>query len=818
MYPILDLARKTILVLIAVTVVACGGSGDEYEGFDDEITLSSPNRFLTFFNRLGDLPAGKYTLVVATNGAGLAGTFSVTINRNDGSATEIINGRWSNSGGLDADRKCASGNRCYKIDLEDAGGATFKLNSALDAVLYLVDDSDTPKVVATAAANGPGKPLKLRFSESEIDEDDFTDAYYDAVDPMGARKTAQDYVSLHGLDKPDVHVIFRDSKDLGYGRDMYMTSYTNASVGSTCGPPGAVTIAFFVRNFSVAIVDGFAYGPINLEAAIAEDLDHHVGTNAIEFGYGRDDVGDNCSPEPMAKFYTFEPNYKPSNAPHKRRTRVDLDARGQKAMPQPCITCHGGKLRPLDRFGRFVNMHANDAQLQVGDTKSRLQAFEVDTFEFSEDRGHRRKDYEEGLRKLNAAIYCTYPGSAGHPACNRHGGGLAAQTDIGEWSGDFGREMLLGWYGDRKGNNMLNEKGRKYNGSFVPSGWKPKPGGAPVGADVLFLKVIGPNCFVCHGKRGNELDSNNNAANVGQDLDFSDWDKFISHADEIERLVYDEGKMPMGLLNFQDFWDDPEKGELLASFIAPYVSDSPGFKDRRVNADDDIIMPGRILARAGPDRVTRRNAKISLNAQASLFAETYSWEVVSKPGRANVELSNSSGMKANFSADRNGDYRVRLTASSSEGGSKTDTLEIKVDNGLAIAPRELTFIDDIGPFMSAPANCNSCHVNGGEAGVPVWWDADGNQPIVPPTTTADLPALGFYEQVLARVNLEAIEDSLLLKKPSGNHHFGNQRTGFDTSQSVGAAGRANFDMFVNWIAEGATCGRVGAAPTAECVR
>ena len=88
-----------------------------------------------------------------------------------------------------------------------------------------------------------------------------------------------------------MHVIFRDSKDLGYGRDMYMNVYTNESVGSTCGPPGAVTIAWYVRNFSVKIVDGFAYGPINLEAAIGEDLQHHVGTNAIEFGYGRSDLG-----------------------------------------------------------------------------------------------------------------------------------------------------------------------------------------------------------------------------------------------------------------------------------------------------------------------------------------------------------------------------------------------------------------------------------------------------------------------------------------------------------------------------------------------
>jgi mono/diheme cytochrome c family protein len=628
---------------------------------------------------------------------------------------------------------------------------------------------------------------------------------------MGARKTAQAYMTLHGLDNPDVHVIFRDTKDLGYGRDMYMVSYPNPSA---CG--GQMTV-FFVRNFSVKIVDGFAYGPINLEAAIGEDLQHHVGTNAIEFGMGRADVGDNCSTVPMAKFYTFEPDYSSPSAPHPRRVRVDLDARGTKAMPQPCISCHGGKLRPLDRFGRFVAMHANDSLGQIGDTKARMQAFEVDTFEFSEQVGHRR--VEEGLRKLNNAIYCTYPGSAppDTPAavCADWGGGVAAQTDPGEWSGDFGREMLLGWYG-----NALQTPGSKYDGSYVPPGWTPSAGSVPVGADTLFKKVIGPNCFVCHGKRGTEKGSNANAGGDGKDLDFRNWGKFISHADEIERLVFDDGRMPLGLLNYQNFWGDPEKAELLASFIQPYVTDPTKFEARRTDANGDIIMPGRIVARAGPDRVTKIDAAITLNAQASLFAESYAWAVIATPTGAAATLSNPASMKTDFSADKNGNYTVQLTASSSEGGSETDTLIVKVDDALATAPRDLMFYTDISAFMTA--SCTSCHDIGGgtgaEPGVPVWWVDDASQPLGIPATTADSPSLGFYEQVMARVNFEDVGDSLLLKKPSGRHHFGDQRPGFDTSLSVGAVGRANYDMFLNWISEGAVCGGTTTGPAPECVR
>jgi hypothetical protein len=449
-----------LLLLLSAILGGCGGSGDEYDGFDASVTTSTPNKYLNFFNRQADLAPGRYTLVVATKGAGEAGNFSLTTRRNNGSEAQLANGSWSSSGGPDdIDPKCGSGNRCINFDIEDASGATFTLNSALDAKLYLVDDSDTPRVVAEAEANGAGVPLTMTFSQSEIDEDKFSNAYYDAIDPLGARSTAQKYLALHEFNNPPAgavyeHVIFRDTKDLGYGRDMYMISYPNLSA---CG--GQMTV-FFVRNFSVKIVDGFAYGPVSLEAAINEDLQHHVGTNAIEFGLGRSDMGDTCGSEPMAKFYTFEPDYSSPNAPHKRRVRVDLDARGTKAMPQPCISCHGGKLRPLDRFGRFVGMHANDSYAagtyppspgdisDIGNTKARMQAFEVDSFEFSDKAPYRRQDVEEGLRTLNNAIFCTYPGSD-TPAgvCDDFGGGIAAQDDIGEWSGDFGREMLLGWYG-----------------------------------------------------------------------------------------------------------------------------------------------------------------------------------------------------------------------------------------------------------------------------------------------------------------------------------------------------------------------------------
>ena len=85
--------------------------------------------------------------------------------------------------------------------------------------------------------------------------------------------------------------------------------------------------------------------------------------------------------------------------------------------------------------------------------------------------------------------------------------------------------------------------------------------------------------------------------------------------------------MPLGLLNYDNFWNDPEKAELLASFIAPFVID--GFEDRHyLDAEGNIIMPGsKVISRAGPDRVTLPDAAITLNAQASLFSDSYEWSL-----------------------------------------------------------------------------------------------------------------------------------------------------------------------------------------------
>ncbi len=790
------------VVLFALWLLQGCSQGELPQTPSSTVDFATPDRYLVFLNRQAELPAGRYTIVVATVNPGQSGSFSLEIERNDGSPVEFVSGHWQNAAGPSSTpaQTCNAtpANACYALDMQQATGLSLRLSSELDGVIYLVDKGNDVLVAEQNALAGGGQEV-MSFLPSTLDDDSFTRAYYAAIDPSNARDTLQKYQQLHGFDThgADVHVIFRDSKDLGYGRDMYMRSYPN----SECG--GQV-VAFYVRNFSLEIIDGLAYGTVNLQAAVAADLQHHFGSNAIEFSRGFLSVDGQCSAEPFARFFTYRSDYSSPDAPHPRLTRIDLDRRGAKAMPQPCISCHGGKILPLDRFGRLVAAHANDPLEQIGDTKARLQAFEVDTFEFSDRPGFTRADIEEGLRKLNSAVFCTYPGSAGHPACDEFGGGLPAQTDNGEWNGDFAREVMLGWYG-----NALESSGSAFSDEFVPSGWTPSPGGVPEGADTLFRKVIGPNCFVCHGKRGNRLGQDLNVDAAGKELDFSSYEKFINYAEEIRQLVFEEGRMPLGLLNYNNFWGDPEKAELLASFIAPQLSED--FITRHTDAAGNIIPPGQVVARAGPDRVTRPGAPITLNANGSVFADGFVWSVSSQPAGSSVSFSSPNRGMTEFTADVDGVYEVTLTALSSARGTRhSDSLIIKIDSSLAKAPASLDFYTDIEPVLSSCAL--QCHTADGglqaASGVPVWWENDASQPLGVPASSADAPALGLYEQARARIDFERIERSPLLLKPSGIHHYGGRRDteNFNVSLDLGAAGRVSYDMFVNWISEGATCG------------
>jgi hypothetical protein len=642
------------------------------------------------------------------------------------------------------------------------------LATALIALLQgCSDSSDNSSSVDEVTLATPNRFLEFfnQYEEPGLQSATYAQAYYAAIDPANQRDTLNEFISYHQNDGSDwTHVIFRDTKDLGYGRDMYMRAHNNAN--------GCAEIAFYVRNFAVEPVPGFDYGPLNLEAAINNDTEFHSGTNAIEVGHADNDV--NCTSPRFLKFFSYAPT-------GERLLFLDFDGRGDKAMPQICVSCHGGILRPLDDNRNFTITYPDDDHTVIGDTKSRLMDLSVGTFEFSDMPGFTRAEMEPGLKVMNDVILSTYV-----PTQNPAG------STEGEWQGAFAHEILAGYYTD----SSSGRPSPTYIDEFVPNGWRSSMAAdRPADTDRLYRDVIGPHCIVCHAGQGTNLQSQmdpQSQMDLLSIIDFETWEKFASYAEDTARLVFDEGRMPLSLWAFDAFWDDPEKPKLLASLIAPLVSDFDMMQ--YINDDGSIKRPGRPIANAGLDRHVPPNTPITLNGGSSLFANQFHWEIVTQPSNANPTLDQAASLTPVFTTDTVGAYDLSLTVSNNGSMSHTDMVTLEVDDQ-ARDPALLRFSDVKGILQQeGRSGCVGCHAGQSRfLGIPVWFTDTQSAP----------PSLSLYQQVRGRVNFEDIPRSPLLTKPAGAYHAASQRPGFDVSYPVGSPEREYYDLFVNWIYAGA---------------
>lgn len=716
-----NICRQILWSLAVVMLLAgCERDVELTETLSPATPVEGPDSFSAFLDLRYSLSAGDYTVVVATKNTAESASFTLSIVSTEGAVQEI-NSEWTASGGLDP---ASSDNPRYTFTLPQAGGVRIELNSTVDNYLYLLDRNGT--VVAEDDDSGSDTNALIDLPENELQSAHYARQYYQAIDPADSRATLSGWKSVNGFDMGDDETItFRDTKDLGYGRRMHVRKNIDGSV------------AIYVENYQFAGIDGLEYGVLNLEALVNDDQRHHFGTNAIEFSPGPG------GGEMFAKFYTFRANPLDPTADEIRIDTIDLDGRGAKAMPGPCIVCHGGKSAGLNADGSFPD---------GGNTFSRLQTLEPDTFDFSTQAGFSRADQEAAIKRINQIVLETYP---------------MVQV-AGEWDSSFAREMIEGWYG---GTGLPNDS---FDGSYVPVGWRPDPdtGMPPPEADELFLKVVKPSCLVCHSRRGTDLET---------DINFSSYSKFISYADAIETYVYEQGIMPLALLPYSRFWDSDSslQPEILAASL-------PGFS--HAESDFSIPPPGKPVANPGPAR--RVNGAITLTAEASAFASTYNWSVLSKPPTSTASLGSPQSVRTSFSADEDGEYVVQLIVSDNKQSSQPATITITQDSALPVT-RDLTFTNDIKPIIQSTSDpvtaCITCHTGDTAVvtaipGIPVFY-----------TDRAEL-----YHDVRQRVNLRDFTKSRLLLKPTGYHHYGALQAGFDLSGNSD-----HYNTILNWIIEGA---------------
>jgi mono/diheme cytochrome c family protein len=607
----------------------------------------------------------------------------------------------------------------------------------------------------------PGEPKAfLVFPNPQVQPDGslqttspaYAQAYYAAIDPNNAKDTLAKWKAANNFDTgtgTQITVVFGDVRDLGFGRRI--TARQNADG----------TLAFFTENYLVKTGGAYAFSPINLEAAIVRDPDALVYVAGIEFSPGP------AGGVSFAKYFNF------NIATGVRENMADVDGRGDKAMPGPCIACHGGRadaLMPSDASGKpRFNLLLNAVSGVRGDVLGQLPPFEVSTFQFSDKPGYTRTEQEPMLKTLNKWVLCSYPLSSPstfpEDSCRR-----AASS--GEWQGAAAALIKAAYGGDGLPNLAYAEPA-------APASW------AAAGQTSLYETVVAPACRVCHLMRGTGRQS---------DIDVATYDKFQSYASRIFATVIDRGDMPLAKLVYDTF--HASAGEpALADFLVGHGLPARG-------ASGAVLRPGRPIADPGPDRVVRQGAT-QLSASNSLFSDTYAWSIVSGPNGAvpprSATLTNANTAQPTFDATSDGTYVLSLVASNGSDRSAPRSLSLVVQNALRPDPSAIRFAD-IKAALQDGQECQGCHAPASPLHPPIAftnYDRDGNGAIAPADDA------WFYAEVRSRINFTEISASALLQKPAGQHHFGGLGKGFDASLAPGQPGRAKYDLFQSWILNGA---------------
>ena len=607
----------------------------------------------------------------------------------------------------------------------------------------------------------PGEPNAfLLFPNPQVQPDGslqtntpaYAQAYYAAIDPNNTKDTLAKWKAANGFDTgtgTQVTAVFGDVRDLGFGRRI--TARQNVDG----------TLAFLTENYLVKTGAAYAFSPINLDAAIVRDANALVYVAGIEFSPGP------AGGASFAKFYNF------NVTTGVRENTVDIDGRGDKAMPGPCIVCHGGRadaLTPPDASGnRRFNLLQNAVSGNRGDVLGQLPPFEVSSFQFSTTPGYTRAEQEPLLKTMNRMVLCSYPlptpSSFPEDACR-----LPASS--GEWQGTAAALVKAAYGGDGLPNPAYVEPS-------APASW------ATAGQTSLYETVVAPACRVCHQLRGTGRQS---------DIDFTTYEKFQSYTSRIFATVTDRGDMPLAKLVYDTF--HASSGEAaLADFLV-----GQGLPAR--DAGGAVLRPGRPIADPGPDRVVRQGAT-QLSASNSLFADTYAWSIVSGPDGtvppSGAMLTNANTAQPTFNAATDGTYVVSLVASNASARSAPKLLSLVVRNALTPDPSAIRF-SDIKAALQDGNECQGCHAPASPLHPPIAftnYDRDGDGAITP---TDDA---WFYAEVRSRINFAEVAASALLQKPSGQHHFGRLGAGFDTSLAPGQPERAKYDLFLNWILNGA---------------
>jgi hypothetical protein len=308
-------------------------------------------------------------------------------------------------------------------------------------------------------------------------------AYYTQVDPPDPnsnsnRDTFAKFKSKNGFDpNPNVPVAgefvaqYANSGDLGFGRDMH------------CLKKGNGDVACYVTNY------GTGYTSVAPGGGTADQDDANAAGQRNTVGFSKElaTVAMEYSPiendpagDKVVKFFVYKKDF-PNSGDYNRSISANLDGRGERPVPQLCMTCHGGLL-PQQSSGVAVFSTADDAKLG-----SRFLPFDHRFFTFPSDPALSKANQELSIKNLNEQIVNAAPPTS---------------------AGDAIGEVINGMYN--------NGASAKQISNFAVPGWATGASANAPNQQSFYQGVLTPACRTCH------------VAQSFAQLQFNTSDKFVN--------------------------------------------------------------------------------------------------------------------------------------------------------------------------------------------------------------------------------------------------------------------------------------------------
>jgi len=430
----------------------------------------------------------------------------------------------------------------------------------------------------------------------------------------GCDMTSAQYRALgnhHGIILTDSHAIVLNAADLGFVRNQFIRCVDPANLNSTspCKAPNPILYTY-LENYPVAFFatsttpgnsnpSGFPVNsgyPNQIEAAAAINsainrplgdgntarfadvafewappatnltsstrfgqlYAYEVGTDAIVGGNVTETLNfrlqDLTSTDPKHRIINFvkgDGSTNPIIATDK--FAPNLDGIGNKYHPGNCLTCHGGAPAFVPSGGPYP---------RAGNISGfRFLPLDNTNLLFTSDHAPgdplSRASQEAQIKEYNLAVLRTVPTGA-----ENDGTGATRVAHL--------REVITGWYASFDGDQSFGRSTQKSD--FIPKGWRDVTHGgtAPVGAEDVYLKVVGPSCRSCHFNRELSLDFGT-YANFHQESDLQQL-ALIPACKQNNPDPPDPGAkfMPLAFLTFNRFWQTQAQSRTL-----PPNGDSP---------------------------------------------------------------------------------------------------------------------------------------------------------------------------------------------------------------------------------------------------